>query len=60
MKKPFTLRQHRGDYTPEARRQKAFAGGQKGANQHRKSVSLATVKAPTLEEIEDKYGKGLR
>ncbi len=58
MKKPFTLRQHRGDYTPETRRQKAFAGGQKGANQHRKSVSLPAVKAPTLDEIESKYGKG--
>jgi hypothetical protein len=58
VKKPFTLRQHRGDYTPETRRQKAFAGGQKGANQHRKSVSLAAVKAPTLDEIESKYGKG--
>ena len=60
MKKPLTLRQHRGEYTPEARRQKAFAGGQKGANQHTKSVSLATIKGPTLEEIERKYGKGSR
>lgn len=57
MKKPFILRQHRNKYTPEARRQRAIAGGLKGANQHTSSVTLATIKGPTLEEIEAKYGK---
>lgn len=57
MSKPFILRQHRSKFTPEDRRKKAVAGGMKGANQHKGSVTLPTVKGPTLEEIEAKYGK---
>lgn len=57
MAKPFTLRQHRGKYTPEDRRKKAIAGGLKGASQHTSKVTLPTIKGPTLEEIEAKYGK---
>ena len=57
MTKPFILRQHRTKYTPEARRQKAIAGGLKGINQHTSSVTLPTIKGPTLDEIEAKYGK---
>lgn len=57
MSKPFILRQHRSKFTPEERRQKAIAGGLKGANQHKGSVTLPTVKGPTLEEIEAKYAK---
>jgi len=56
--KPVSLRQHRGNYSPEKRRQKAIAGAAKSKILNDfKPVTLAEVKSLTLEEIEKKYGK---
>lgn len=56
--KPVSLRQHRGSYSPEKRRQKAIAGAAKSKILNDfKPVTLAEVKTLTLEEIEKKYGK---
>ena len=56
--KSLSLRQHRGKYSPEKRRQKAIAGAAKSKILNEfKPVTLPEVKVLTLEEIERKYGK---